>query len=151
IGHTTVDLNGPLCTCGNYGCLQTLVSGPALARQAVEAIRNGNDSLIATLCKGDLDAVTGEMIDLAARQGDPLARELFQQTGRYLGIGLANLINTLNPRKIVLGGGVTNAADLFLAELKTTMQKRAMDTPAQAVSIVISKQGEYASAIGAVT
>ncbi|GFR37830.1 glucokinase [Insulibacter thermoxylanivorax] len=151
IGHTTVDMNGPRCSCGNYGCLQSLVSGPAIARQAAQQIREGRASKLTDLCGDDLDAITGEMVDRAARMGDELAREIFLQTGRYLGIGLANLINTLNPRKIILGGGVTNASDLFLDELNATIQERAMDTPAKAVSIVISRQGEYASAIGAVT
>lgn len=151
IGHTTVDMNGPRCSCGNYGCLQSLVSGPAIARQAAQQIREGRASKLTDLCGDDLDAITGEMVDRAARMGDELAREIFLQTGRYLGIGLANLINTLNPRKIILGGGVTNASDLFLDELNATIHERAMDTPAKAVSIVISRQGEYASAIGAVT
>jgi glucokinase-like ROK family protein len=151
IGHTTVDMDGPRCTCGNYGCLQSLVSGPALVRQAAQRMQAGEQTLIRELCGGDLDSITGEMIDAAARQGDALALDIFKRTGRYLGIGLANLINTLNPRKIILGGGVTNAADLFLEETRRTIHERAMDTPANAVSIVITNQGEYASAIGAVT
>jgi glucokinase-like ROK family protein len=151
IGHTTVEMNGPRCTCGNYGCLQSLVSGPALVRQAAQRLEAGERSLIRELCGDDPEAITGEMIAQAARQGDPLALDLFRRVGRYLGIGLANLINTLNPRKIILGGGVTNAADLFLEETRRTIHERAMDTPANAVSIVITNQGEYASAIGAVT
>ena len=151
IGHTTVDMNGPKCTCGNYGCLQSLVSGPALVRQAAQRMLAGEPTLIRELCGGDPESITGEMIDSAARQGDALAIDIFKRTGRYLGIGLANLINTLNPRKIILGGGVTNAADLFLEETRRTIHERAMDTPASAVSIVITNQGEYASAIGAVT
>jgi glucokinase-like ROK family protein len=151
IGHTTVDMNGPKCTCGNYGCLQSLVSGPALVRQAAQRMLAGEQTLIRELCGSDPNAITGEMIDSAARQGDALARDIFTRTGRYLGIGLANLINTLNPRKIILGGGVTNAADLFLEETRRTIHERAMDIPANAVSIVITNQGEYASAIGAVT
>jgi glucokinase-like ROK family protein len=151
IGHTTVEMDGPRCTCGNYGCLQSLVSGPALVRQAVQRLEAGERSLIRELCGEDPEAITGEMIAQAARQGDPLAIDLFRRVGRYLGIGLANLINTLNPRKIILGGGVTNAADLFLEETRRTIHERAMDTPANAVSIVITNLGEYASAIGAVT
>jgi len=151
IGHTTVEMNGPRCTCGNYGCLQSLVSGPALVCQAAQRLEAGERSLIRELCGDDPEAITGEMIAQAARQGDPLALDLFRRVGRYLGIGLANLINTLNPRKIILGGGVTNAADLFLEETRRTIHERAMDTPANAVSIVITNQGEYASAIGAVT
>lgn len=151
IGHTTVEMDGPRCTCGNYGCLQSLVSGPALVRQAVQRLEAGERSLIREQCGEDPEAITGEMIAQAARQGDPLAIDLFRRVGRYLGIGLANLINTLNPRKIILGGGVTNAADLFLEETRRTIHERAMDTPANAVSIVITNLGEYASAIGAVT
>jgi len=141
-------LNGQLY---KYGCLQSLVSGPALVRQAAQRMLAGEQTLIRELCGSDPNAITGEMIDSAARQGDALARDIFTRTGRYLGIGLANLINTLNPRKIILGGGVTNAADLFLEETRRTIHERAMDIPANAVSIVITNQGEYASAIGAVT
>jgi len=151
IGHTTVDLNGPRCSCGNRGCLQTFVSGPAIARQAAQAIEQGARSLLIEMSEGDPDKITGEMVDRAARQGDELALSIFEQTGRHIGIGLVNLINTLNPRKIILGGGVTGAADLYLEHIRTTILERAMDTPARAVSIVISSLGEFATAIGAVT
>lgn len=151
IGHTTVDVDGPPCSCGNHGCLQSLASGPAIVRQAIQSIENGRSSLLTELCGGDLNQITGEMVDRAARSGDALALDILKQTGRYIGISLANLINTLNPRRIILGGGVTNAADLFLDEIQKTIQEKAMDTAVQEVSIMISRQGEFATAIGAVT
>lgn len=151
IGHTTVDMNGPRCTCGNFGCLQTFVSGPAIARQARDQLEAGRESIIRDLVSGNLETISGITVFQAAEQGDPLALDIFHNIGRYLGISLANLINTLNPRKIILGGGVTGAAQFFLSTLRATIRERAMDTPADTVIIEVSQQGEYASAIGAVT
>lgn len=145
VGHTTVDPDGPPCTCGNNGCLQTLVSGPAVAARAREQIQAGRSSVL------EGKDITGEAIYHAALEGDALALDILRQTGRYLGIGLANLINTLNPEQVIVGGGVAKAAQFIMGPLKDTVAARALDTPARSTTIVTAKLGDQATVIGAVT
>lgn len=144
VGHTTVDPDGPPCTCGNNGCLQTLVSGPAVAARAREQIQAGRSSVL------EGKDITGEAIYHAALEGDALALDILRQTGRYLGIGLANLINTLNPERVIVGGGVAKAARFIMGPLKETVAARALDTPARSTTIVTAKLGDQATVIGAV-
>jgi len=151
IGHTTIDINGPLCRCGNYGCLEALASGPALAERAKQAIRLGKKSVLTEKVNGDLERITGETIHQAAVEGDHLAIDILQDAGRYLGIGLANLINTFNPARIILHGGVTRAGRLILDPLLETVKYRALEAPAKQVSIVVSELGPQAAVIGAFT
>lgn len=151
IGHTTIDINGPKCSCGNYGCLETMVGGAALAGRAQQAIRLGKKSILEELCQGDIELIDGKMLYLAAKQGDQVANDVLEDTGRYLGIGIANLINILNPSLIILSGGVLGSADFLLDSLRKTVERRALAKPAQAVSIVLSKLGENAIPIGAFT
>ncbi|OLN33255.1 ROK family transcriptional regulator [Desulfosporosinus metallidurans] len=151
IGHTTIDSNGPRCSCGNYGCLETMVGGAALARRAQQAIRYGKESMIEEWVAGDIEKIDGEMLCRAAKLGDPVAIEVLADTGRYLGIGLANLINTLNPALIILSGGVSRAEHFILKPLLKTLEKRTLTKPADAVTIAISELGENAIAIGGFT
>lgn len=151
MGHTTIDVNGPKCSCGNYGCVEALTAGPAIARRVQQAIRLGKKSVLEEMVNGNLEEVTGELVYRAAQQGDPVAIEVLADTGRFLGIGIANLINTLNPTRIILTGGVSRAGGFVLNSLKETVRTRALSAPAKAVSIVISELGANATAIGAVT
>lgn len=151
IGHTTIDINGPKCSCGNYGCLETMAGGQALVRRAQQAIRLGRQSLIEALAGDDLEQITGEIIHQAALQGDDVAIEVLADTGRYLGISLANLINLFNPSRIILSGGVSRAGEFLLDPLIEAVNKRALATPAKAISIMISELGPHAMAIGAFT
>jgi len=151
IGHTVIDINGLKCSCGNYGCLETLVGNMALARRVQQAIRLGKKSILEDMVQGNLELIDGKMLFLAAMKNDQVAMDVLEDTGRYLGIGIANLINTLNPSLIILSGGVFEAADFIMGSLRMTVEKRALAKPAQAVSIAISKLGENAIAIGAFT
>ncbi|MYL32149.1 ROK family protein [Pontibacillus yanchengensis] len=149
IGHMTIDLSGPKCSCGNYGCLQTLAGGPAIAERAVKELKLGKSSLICNLVEGDLDKVNGEVVYQAALQGDDYSIELLNQTGRYLGIGLTNLIHTINPKRIIVGGGVSKAGDFILKGITETIQQRGLTEEAKNTNIMLSKLGEDSSAIGA--
>ncbi len=151
IGHTTIDIDGPQCTCGNHGCLEALAAGPAIAQRARNRIRQGQSSLLKAWTHANLEAITAKMVHEAAEQGDELAIGVLADTGRYLGIGIANLLNTLNPSRIILTGGVSRAGQFVLEPLKETVARRALEAPARAVSIVTSQMGEDASAIGAFT
>ena len=151
IGHATIDCNGPKCSCGNYGCLESFVGGNALAKRAQQAIGLGKESIVEKWVKGDLEKINGEMLFRAAQQNDSLAIEILADTGRYLGIGLANLVNTLNPALIILSGGVSKAGEFILQPLIKTLERRALTKPAYAVTITVSELGENSMAIGAFT
>ncbi|SIS42289.1 ROK family transcriptional regulator [Salimicrobium flavidum] len=149
IGHMTVDLSGPKCTCGNYGCLQALSAGPAIAERAKKELKTGRNSKLYDLVEGDLERIDGAIIYEAALENDDLSIELLRQTGRYLGIGLTNLIHTINPERMIIGGGVSKSGSFLLEGLEETIRTRALTEDSKNTSIVLSKLGEHASAIGA--
>lgn len=135
IGHTTIEPNGPLCSCGNCGCLEVLAAGPALLRRARE---------MGLSCQS-----TSEVIK-EARSGDSTAIQILQVAGRYLGIGLANVVNMLNPEMIVLGGGVAlDARELFLVPAREEMRRRALAASAEHVRIELARLGDDAGLVGA--
>lgn len=151
IGHTTVTVDGPLCDCGNYGCLESLASVKALVKRAKRGLKEGRISAINSLSNGNPELVKPEYIFMAAEVGDELALEILQEAGRYLGITLANLTNILNPTKILLGGDILAGLDYILPTIKATVQARAMEIPAKRLQIQPIELGTNAVAIGATT
>lgn len=148
IGHMTIDPSGPRCSCGKRGCWEAIASGTALIRKAAEALESGEDSVLREwLNEGrELD---GALIAAAARQEDRLALNLYHQEGFYLGIGLANLINLLNPEVIVMGGGVTNAWELFAESMQDALQEYTLAAPLSQVEIKRSVLGSRVGLLGA--
>jgi len=151
IGHTTVDYNGPKCSCGNNGCLEVMAAGPAIAKRTVKAIQEGRKTVITELIKDNLNRITAAIVGQAANQGDRLAQEIMEKTGEYLGTGVANIINLFNPQMVIIGGGVAQAGNLILDPLKRTMKKRAFSVPAKTVKIVTASLGRDCTVIGAAT
>jgi N-acetylglucosamine repressor len=149
IGHITVLPDGPLCPCGNRGCLQTVAAGPALLARAREKLRFHNSSILSRLTNGQPDLLTVEHLAEAASQNDPLVTELFEEVAQYIGIGLANLINLLNPRMLILGGRVIRTLPQFVPYIETAMRRRAMPTPSEAVTVVPSLLGNNVVSMGA--
>ena len=147
-GHMTIKEKGPRCNCGNYGCLETLASGPAIVRRARQALEEGVVSEIERLCRGDFNCITPQMVVEAARGGDKLAFNLMEKTGEYLGIGIANLINIFNPELIVIGAGVSRAGDLLLNSLRRTVKARTLQQSFRMVQIKTSTLNEFGGAIG---
>lgn len=145
IGHMTIDLHGERCTCGNRGCLQTLISGPAISARTKKLIDDG-----AVTSLSQVEQLTAFDVYQAAEAGDPFACEVLQATGSYIGIGLTNVIHTLNPSQIVLAGGVSKASKYILPMIKTTIDERALTKTAKQTMISISELGDHSSAIGAV-
>jgi glucokinase len=145
IGHMCVDpFGGVACTCGSRGCLEVFASATAIVRMTREASPRYPDSAL----QGKEDR-TAEMIFEAGKAGDDLALEIFRRMGVYLGIGLANLINILNPEMIVIGGGVVNAWDLFEKHMHQQVEERAFPLLAARVKIVRAKCGDDAGLLGA--
>lgn len=149
IGHMTIDVAGRKCTCGNTGCWQTLVSGPAIAEIAKEKSVQHPETDILSLVNGDVDKINGETVYSAATNGDALAIEILQEAGDVIGIGLTNLIHMLNPEKIIIGGGVAKASEFILPRVKDTIAKRGITNQAKSTLISCSKQGKNATAMGA--
>lgn len=150
VGHMTMDPNGPRCNCGNFGCLETYVSQWALFRRVREAIESGQNSSLCEATGGNLESLTLMMIIEAADQGDAVALAAFQETARYLGIGLANLINALNPQLIVFGGIYSLAHKHLLPTVREVIQQRALRWSRETTELVLPMYGEDACAMGGV-
>lgn len=151
IGHTTVSVDGPLCDCGNYGCLESIASTRALVRQARRLLKEGVQSRILGLVEGEIDQVSASHVYQAAREGDALALRLLDEMGRYLGIAIANLVNILNPNMVLLGGDILEALDLLLPTIGKIATARAMKLPVQRLRIEPVKLGVDSVLIGAIT
>ncbi|WP_440898101.1 ROK family transcriptional regulator [Amphibacillus sp. Q70] len=145
IGHMTIDLHGERCTCGNRGCLQTLISGPAISARTKKLIDQG-----AATSLSQVEQLTAFDVFQAAEAGDLFAQEVLHDTGSYIGIGLTNLIHTLNPSQIVLDGGVSKAGKYILPTIKATIDERALTKTAKQTIINISELGDHSTALGAV-
>ncbi|HEU4509304.1 MAG TPA: ROK family protein [Pyrinomonadaceae bacterium] len=145
IGHMCVDpFGGVACTCGSRGCLEVFASATAIVRMTREARPRYPDSVL----QGK-EELTAETIFAAGQAGDELALEIFRRMGVYLGIGLANLINILNPEMIVIGGGVVNGWDLFAKHMHQQIEERAFPLLAARVKIERAKCGDDAGLLGA--
>jgi len=151
IGHMTIDVNGPRCVCGNTGCLEVLAAGPAIARAAQEAVRGGAASTLLSRAGGRVEAITARVVADAAAAGDALAAAVFNRAATYVGVGVANLLNLLNPAMVIIGGGVSKAGDLLLEPVRRTARQRAFLRPARDARIVLSHLGDDVGAIGAAT
>ncbi|MCC9077143.1 ROK family protein [Litorilinea aerophila] len=149
LGHVTVLPDGPLCPCGNRGCLQQLASGPAIANRARAALRSAEDSFLRALTGDHPERLTASTVFMAAEAGDPIAQQVVLETAQYLGLAIANLINLFNPQLIVIGGPVGQEGRILLDPLRAEVQRRAMAYPLSALEIVMSNLGQYAGAIGA--
>jgi glucokinase len=150
IGHTTIDSTGRKCNCGNYGCLEAYASGPAIAARAVEGIEAGAETVLPDLVDGDLDRITAAIVYEGAVLGDAYANEVMKETAKFLGTGVANIINTLNPQMVVIAGGVTKAGDHLFVPLKAEVRRRAFKSAQEACEIVPAGLMNTAGVIGAV-
>jgi len=149
VGHMTIDSTGRRCNCGNYGCLEAYASGPAIAARAVEGLQSGEPSLLPSMVKGELSRITAETVYEAVVAGDEYAKEVMRDTAKFLGTGIANLINILNPEMVTISGGVTRAGDRLLEPLKKEVRRRAFSHAADNCKIVTSTLGSMVGVIGA--
>jgi glucokinase len=145
IGHTTIDTEGRRCKCGNYGCLEAYASGPNIALRAVEELEAGAESRLRALVDGDLEKVTAQTVYQAAADGDELALEVVNDTAKFLGVGIGNLLNVYNPEVVVVCGGVTLAGDHLFEPLRREVARRAFKPAVSACRIV---PGELAGTAG---
>ena len=146
VGHITIDTEGLECICGNTGCLETLASAPSIIRRARERLYRDNTSSLSRL--GLNKNFTAEDVAHEAREGDDFAAMMIERTGKYIGTGVASVINLLNIERIVLGGGVMDAGPLILNPIIQEVKRRAFQPCFDATSIVISELGLDAAPIG---
>jgi glucokinase len=149
LGHISVDINGPKCGCGNRGCIEAFASGPAIAAMGMKAVVQGRNTMIADLAGRDLNRITPELICEAAMSGDAVAREIYEFAGMIIGVGVANIVIAVNPRRVVIGGGIAAAGELILDPIRRSMQERVFLTDADCVEVVPAQLGNNAGLIGA--
>lgn len=147
IGHITIIENGPLCTCGNHGCLEALAGGRAIARKAREAIESGRRTQLSVIAPENILAIH---VAAAAQRGDLVAQQIVTEAGMYLGIAIASLVNLFNPAMVIIGGGVSQLGDLLLEPIRKTVSERSLQSAAKAVRITSAVLGQRASSMGAV-
>lgn len=148
-GHTIVEPQGLLCSCGGRGCLELYASGPAIAAMGVKEVMHGHTTLIGTLAGYDLNQVTPELITRAAIQGDPAALEILHRAGNYLGIAVSNVVSVISPRRVIFGGGVAQAGELLLMHVRNTVREHVHVVPVDQVEFVQAALGNVAGLVGA--
>lgn len=148
-GNMTIDYQGPLCDCGNRGCLNPLASGRAITRRTIEHINRGSKSKIMDFVNGNLEEITPAVVAEAAIVGDQLASQIISETAIFLGAGIANIVNALNPDAVILSGGVAEIGELLISQIREEVKKRAFELPAKRAKILKAELGNRAGAIGA--
>ncbi len=151
IGHQTVDPTGPLCGCGNHGCLETMASGTALAAEGIRLMLMGMAPALHQAAGGDPGKVTVELMGSVAEEDEPV-RQAIQYAGFYLAIGISNLVVAIHPELIVIGGGVANLGDLLLDRIKEDVRARVGRLfPVDDISIETTQLGSRAGVLGAIS
>lgn len=150
LGHQTILPDGPLCGCGNRGCLEALASGPAMTAEGVRLMLAGQAPQLFEIVDGNAALVSPRTLAAAAQAGDPGACEAIARATEYLGIGVANVVTCLHPQLIVLGGGVAEMGELLLEPVRRIVRQRVGMFPPDDVRIERSLLGARAGALGAV-
>lgn len=148
IGHLTIDENGPLCACGNHGCLEAIAGGRAIALQAQEAVRNKQRTQLASI--QPVESITARDVAAAARRGDLLAQQILARAGTHIGIAIAGMVNLFNPALVIIGGGVAQTGDILLEPIRQVVQRRSLPAATRVVRITTAMLGRRSSSMGAV-
>jgi len=169
VGHTSINAFGPKCRCGNYGCLERYVGAEYIVERTIKQLKNhhskhktknseilsclsnrpSRETRIGRQCRDVPQALTPEIISLAAKKGDALAKTIIAETGMYIGVGLANVVSMIDPEIIVIGGGVSGFGKLLLNSIKKTVSERIMNFAGRKLKIVLSKLKDDAAILGA--
>ena len=147
IGHLTIDEKGPICTCGNRGCLEALSGGGAIAQQAKNAIKEKKNTQLREISPENISA---KDVAFAAQRGDLLAQQIIEEAGEHLGVAIAGLINIFNPSMIIVGGGVAQIGDLLLEPIRETVKERSVLAVATEVRITTALLGRRSTSMGAI-
>jgi len=150
LGHQTVLINGPRCGCGKRGCLEALASGPAIARLAQDSLQYGRHKRVLALADGKPAKITAEHVVRAAREGDDFAIGILNEAGSYMGLGIANVIQILNPEVVILGTIAVHAGDLILDPIRRAVEEYAWKRSSDACRIVAAGLGDRAQDLAAI-
>lgn len=151
LGHMVVDIDGPPCKCGAWGCLETLAAGPAIVHWTGEMLKQGRVSVLSQMCEGQADKLTLEMIITALKQEDELAVQAAGRAGEYIGAGIASVINLINLERVIIAGPAADLGEPFLSSIRQTIGCRALSVPASRVIVVPACLGREAGIIGPAT
>lgn len=149
MGHITIERDGPVCGCGNRGCLETLASGTAVARMARERIASGQAGTLLERAGGDPEKIDARTVAEAASFGDELARSIMEEAAANLGVGVVSLLHAFDPEVIVLGGGMAESFDLLADGIRQQIDERAMAQYRGRFPVVKSGLGDDAGLLGA--
>ena len=149
IGHTIVQPDGVRCNCGSFGCLETICAGVHIARRVRERIESGETSMIRWMVEDDLDRIDAQTVVDAVRNGDRLAIHIWDETCRYLAIGIANAVTLLAPEIVIVGGGIAAAGELLFARLREQVPRFVSMLPATKIKIVPAELGTESGIYGA--
>lgn len=150
LGHLVVQPDGPRCGCGARGCLETLASGPAITAEGVRLMLSGLAPRLHEMVGGDAGKVTTREMAAAAAAGDEKVRDAIIRAARYLGFGVADVIVTLHPDLVVLGGGVANMGELIFDTVRRTVAEQVNMLPTDRIAILPSMLGDNAGALGGI-
>ena len=146
IGHITIEENGPLCTCGNHGCMEAFAGGNAIAIQARKMVQPGKRTLLSNI---PLENITAREVAESARRGDLPSQEIIMRAGTFIGIAIAGVVNLFNPSAVIIGGGVAQAGDLLTTSIRQAVRDRSLHASEQSVHITTAMLGQRSSLIGA--
>jgi len=150
VGHMIIEPGGQQCGCGKRGCWETVVGPRAIVRKVKQALESNKESLVYNLVEGDVSRIDSDVVVRAAERGDTLARRVLEEIGIQLGIGIANLVNTLNPEMVVLGGTLSLASPFLLPAIDKMVHEHALARPGEIVQVAVSAHGADACVMGAV-
>jgi len=146
IGHITIEENGPLCTCGNRGCLEAFAGGNAIALQAKKTVASGKRTLLSSIPSENL---TAQEVSKAARRGDLPSQEIIMRAGTFIGIAIAGLVNLFNPGAVIIGGGVALSGDMLTTSIRQAVRERSLLALEQGLHITTAMLGRRSSLMGA--
>ena len=148
IGHIVIDPNGPLCGCGNRGCVETFVGNSYFVRDVREHLEAGGKSILQQWVNKEGRELTPQLVQEAARLGDKLSQGQWQKAGAYLGTALAGLVNVLNPERIILGGGMAQKGAPIFGPVRAAIKKKAFPIAGRFVKVLPAVLGPEAGLIG---
>jgi glucokinase-like ROK family protein len=150
IGHICVDKQGPICRCGNRGCLEAVAAGPAIAEKAMQAVRDGKSELLRKMMEEKNGVLLPEDVNAACREGDEAALEIIRTSGQMIGDVLAGLVNFFNPSHIFITGGIANFGNHLLIAIKRAVLRRSLPLATTHLAINFSRTGPDAGVLGAI-
>jgi predicted NBD/HSP70 family sugar kinase len=149
LGHCVVDRDGPLCKCGNSGCLEAVASGEAIARQAQTIVSHHTSTKMAELCGGNASKIDAQMVFEAAETGDTAALKIVSSAGMYIGMVISMAINIIDPDRVILYGGLMRNGPSFLKLIKDSMEDHLVTGTNRSLVVTAGSNDEYSTAKGA--